>query len=225
MYDSCLGFKGSDIRKMLEEIERLQLDAQQWKTAFTEECRVNDKLRAAHEPSAARRLIAEVAAISSADEVDGCIEAAKKLLSAQPPLSSDHLTERASWSRLCHKHEQEIARLRETLLRIADADFRYSSDDDEDTQLSLRIADARAALNRAPAQPPGDDAPEISVDDIERATWRIGGKVVSAEEGKAAMRAALTKRSGRCPHGYELANLADGTDTCAGCESTKGVQP
>lgn len=26
-----------------------------------------------------------------------------------------------------------------------------------------------------------------------------------------------TKRSGRCPHGYELANLDDGTDTCAVC--------
>lgn len=36
--------------------------------------------------------------------------------------------------------------LLKTLRRIADEDFVYSSDDDEETQLSLRIADARAAL-------------------------------------------------------------------------------
>jgi predicted house-cleaning noncanonical NTP pyrophosphatase (MazG superfamily) len=47
------------------------------------------------------------------------------------------------------------ANLVETLRRIADPDFRYSSDDDDDTQLSLRMADARAALNQIlPTQPP-----------------------------------------------------------------------
>jgi hypothetical protein len=36
--------------------------------------------------------------------------------------------------------------LLEALQRIGDPDFLYSSDDDEDTQLNLRIADARAAI-------------------------------------------------------------------------------
>lgn len=44
-----------------------------------------------------------------------------------------------------------VASLIETLRRIADPDFRYSSDDDEDTQLSLRMADALAALNQMQA--------------------------------------------------------------------------
>jgi hypothetical protein len=39
--------------------------------------------------------------------------------------------------------------LLEALKRIGDPEFRYSSDDDEDTQLSMRIADARAAIAKA----------------------------------------------------------------------------
>lgn len=39
--------------------------------------------------------------------------------------------------------------LLEALKRIGDPEFRYASDDDEDTQLSMRIADARAAIAKA----------------------------------------------------------------------------
>lgn len=41
----------------------------------------------------------------------------------------------------------------ETLKRIANPQFRYSSDEDEDTQLSMRIADARAAIKKAEGKP------------------------------------------------------------------------
>lgn len=31
----------------------------------------------------------------------------------------------------------------------------------------------------------------------------------------------IASSPGRCPHGYELANLADGTDTCSGCSAAE----
>jgi hypothetical protein len=48
----------------------------------------------------------------------------------------------------------ELLELLEALRRIGNPEFRYSSDDDEDTQLSLRIADARAAITKAMGEQP-----------------------------------------------------------------------
>lgn len=44
---------------LADEIERLRLDAQQWKTAFAEECRENDRLRAKHRPARCEACVGE----------------------------------------------------------------------------------------------------------------------------------------------------------------------
>lgn len=46
-------------------------------------------------------------------------------------------------------------------------------------------------LDAVPAEP-DDDAPEVTEADLARATWRIGDRVVSEAEGRAAMAASLT---------------------------------
>lgn len=46
-----------------------------------------------------------------------------------------------------------------------------------------------------------DDAPQLTDADMDRGQWKIGGKPVDAETGKAAMREALIRRRCYCSDG------------------------
>lgn len=72
---------------------------------------------------------------------------------------------------------QERDRMRAALERIGNPDFIYSSDDDEDTQLSLRVADARAALSGKHSAP----EPRADVLDTVRNTIRCRAAYVDDE--------------------------------------------
>lgn len=73
--------------------------------------------------------------------------------------------------------------------------------------------------NYGTTQPPGVNVQGASLDRLGWICsmchgWNRAG-VVTCQHAHSG--STSTKRTGRCPHGYELANLDDGTDTCSGC--------
>jgi uncharacterized protein (DUF4415 family) len=65
-----------------------------------------------------------------------------------------------------------------------------------------------------------DDAPDLSQADLSKAVWRIGGKTVSAEQGKSAMAAASRRGRPKAAHTKEPIKLRIDADVLAALRAT-----
>lgn len=106
-------------------------------------------------------------------------------------------------ARLAELEAQRTVTIAETVLPPFGESFTAPTTWDEMLQWlrSHCVIVRRESWDRLRAADSADDAPQLTDADMDRGQWKIGGKPVDAETGKAAMRETLIRRRCYCSDG------------------------